>query len=85
MPEDPPGAVTRIPVRTERPYEVVVGRDMLGTVGDLLDAAQRVAVLHPATLIDVAVRVAADLEARGHEVAAGQAGEAHGGGVRPLR
>ena len=43
---------TRIPVRAERPYEVVIGRDLLNQVLPLLGAdVQRVAVVHPPTMI----------------------------------
>ena len=59
---------TRIRVAAERPYEVVVGHGVLGEVTGLLASAARVAVLHPAALIDVAVRVVADLERAGHQV-----------------
>ncbi|MGI3784414.1 MAG: 3-dehydroquinate synthase, partial [Janthinobacterium lividum] len=59
---------TRIRVAAERPYDVVIGRGVLGQVGDVLGDPRRVAVLHPAHLIDVAVRVTASLERAGHEV-----------------
>ncbi|SDU88834.1 3-dehydroquinate synthase [Microlunatus sagamiharensis] len=71
MPEpvpEPAPAPTRIRVAAERPYEVVVGRGVLGAVSGLVAGADRVAVLHPAALIDVAVRVVADLERAGHQV-----------------
>ena len=60
--------VTTIRVAAERPYEVVVGRGVLGMVAGLLGEPRRVAVLHPAALIDVAARVCGDLEGAGHEV-----------------
>ena len=42
---------TRITVRTERPYDVVVGRGLLGELPAMLGPnAQRVAVIHPAAL-----------------------------------
>lgn len=59
---------TRIQVAAERPYEVVVGQGVLGEVAGLVPGADRVAVLHPAALIHVAVRVVADLERAGHQV-----------------
>ncbi|GAB2577240.1 3-dehydroquinate synthase [Microlunatus antarcticus] len=62
------GGVTLIGVAAERPYDVVVGRGVLARVADVLGAPRRVAVLHPAALIDVAVRVSASLEHAGHEV-----------------
>jgi len=65
---EPAPAPTRIRVAAERPYEVVVGRGVLGEVAGLVASADRVAVLHPAALIDVAVRVVADLERAGHQV-----------------
>jgi 3-dehydroquinate synthase len=61
-------APTRIAVAAERPYEVVVGHGVLPEVTGLLASADRVAVLHPAALIDVAVRVVADLERAGRQV-----------------
>ena len=64
----PDNRVTRIQVAAERPYEVVVGHGVLGEVTDVLGTPRRVAVLHPAALIEVAVRVAASLERAGHEV-----------------
>jgi len=60
--------VTRIRVAAERPYDVVVGRNVLGQVADVLGSPRRVAVLHPAALIDVAVRVTSILGRAGHEV-----------------
>ncbi|SEQ36713.1 3-dehydroquinate synthase [Microlunatus flavus] len=59
---------TRIRIAAENPYEVVVGHGVLGEVAPLVARADRVAVLHPAALIDVAVRVVADLERAGHQV-----------------
>ncbi|MEE6261843.1 3-dehydroquinate synthase [Plantactinospora sonchi] len=38
--------LTRIPVGGERPYDVLVGRDLLAALPPLLDGAERVAVLH---------------------------------------
>ena len=60
--------MTRIGVAAERPYDVLVGHGVLGEVAEVLGPLRRVAVLHPAALIDVAVRVSADLERAGHEV-----------------
>ncbi|MFC3501905.1 3-dehydroquinate synthase [Micromonospora krabiensis] len=42
--------VTRIPVGGERPYDVLVGRDLLDTLPGLLPGATRVALLHAAPL-----------------------------------
>ena len=61
--------VTRIAVRAERPYDVVVGSGLLDELPGLLgEGVQRVAVLHPPTLIDDASRVTAALAAGGFEV-----------------
>ena len=68
MPEPAADRVTRIHVTAERPYDVVVGRGVLAQVADVLGSPRRVAVLHPAALIDVAVRVSSSLERAGHEV-----------------
>ena len=43
---------TWIPVRTERPYEVIIGRDLLDQILPLIGSdVRRVAVLHPPTMI----------------------------------
>src|SRR5215212_1603431 len=43
---------TRIPIRAERPYEVIIGRDLLDQILPLIGPeARRVAVLHPPTMI----------------------------------
>ncbi len=68
MPEAAADRVTRIGVAAERPYDVLVGHGVLGRVADVLGEPRRVAVLHPANLIDVAVRVTSSLERAGHEV-----------------
>ncbi len=48
---------TRIRVTAERPYEVLVGNGLLGKLPGLLgDGVQRVAVIHPPTMIDGAER-----------------------------
>ncbi len=61
--------LTRIAVSAEQPYEVLVGHDLLGGVADLLGAgAQRVAVIHPPTLVGLAEHVAHGLRAAGLEV-----------------
>ncbi len=55
--------VTRIPVGGERPYDVLVGRDLLDTLPRLLPGAERVAFLHAPPLKglagDLAERVGA--------------------------
>jgi len=68
VPEPAADVVTRVRVAAERPYDVVIGRGVLGQVADVLGGPRRVAVLHPAALIDVAVRVSSTLERAGHEV-----------------
>jgi 3-dehydroquinate synthase len=59
---------TRIAVRAERPYDVLVGHDLLGEVGPILgDGVQRVALLHPPTMIGIAERLDRLLTDRGLE------------------
>jgi 3-dehydroquinate synthase len=58
----------RIAVTAERSYDVVVGRGLLGHLPDLLGAAARVAVIHPASLAVSADAVRADLADTGREV-----------------
>jgi 3-dehydroquinate synthase len=59
---------TRISVRAERPYDVLVGHDLLGEVGPMLgDGVQRVALLHPPTMIGTAERLERLLTDRGLE------------------
>ncbi|HEY5820588.1 MAG TPA: 3-dehydroquinate synthase [Propionibacteriaceae bacterium] len=61
-------AVTRIAVRAEQPYDVLVGHDLLGELPGLLGAGvQRVAVIHPPTLIQHAARLVTALRAAGYE------------------
>ena len=46
---------TRVEVRAEQPYPVLVGTELLDRLPGLLDAGvQRVAVIHPPTMIDLA-------------------------------
>jgi len=57
---------TRITVRGETDYDVVVGRDLLGSLADVLPSStRRVAVLHPGTRPADAARVAAAVAAAG--------------------
>ena len=58
---------TRIPVRTARPYDVVVGEGLLGELPGLLQRAQRVAVVHPTALRTTGETVAEDLRSNGFE------------------
>lgn len=63
--------ITRIPVRAERPYDVVVGRGLLGELPALLgEACRRVAVVAPAALSITAEAVRADLVEQGFEAIA---------------
>jgi 3-dehydroquinate synthase len=54
---------TTIPVGGERPYDVLVGRDLLGALPGLLPGAARVAVLYAPQLGEYATRVADALDA----------------------
>ncbi|MDI1462306.1 3-dehydroquinate synthase [Catellatospora sp. KI3] len=62
------GEDIRIPVGGERPYEVVVGDDVLGELPGLVKGAARVAVLHPAPVRGWADRTRDVLTAAGVEV-----------------
>ncbi|MGC4807341.1 3-dehydroquinate synthase [Micromonospora sp. DT233] len=57
--------VTRIPVGGERPYDVLVGRDLLGALPTLLPGATRVAVLHAPPLKGLADQIGVRLAAAG--------------------
>ncbi|MEH1013385.1 3-dehydroquinate synthase [Micromonospora sp. CPCC 206060] len=59
--------VTRIPVGGERPYDVLVGRDLLDSLPALLTGATRAAVLHAPPLRELADGIAARLGAAGIE------------------
>ena len=59
---------TLIEVRAERPYDVVVGHGVLDRLPGLVDGAQRVAIIHPPTLIATAAHVTSLLEQAGFEV-----------------
>ncbi len=52
---------TRMRVGGAAPYDVVVGRDVLGSLAPMLAGTQRVALIHSGTLAPVAERVAAEL------------------------
>jgi hypothetical protein len=58
---------TRITVRGDRPYDVVIGEGLLGELDELLRRSTRVAVVHPASLRETAEAVRADLEASGRQ------------------
>ncbi|MEH0972132.1 3-dehydroquinate synthase [Micromonospora sp. CPCC 205546] len=57
--------VTRIPVGGERPYDVLVGRDLLDALPGLLPDATRVAVLHAHPLKELADAIGGRLRAVG--------------------
>jgi 3-dehydroquinate synthase len=60
-------AATRIQVRAERTYDVVVGRRLADEVaGAVGDRPRRVLVVHPAALADRAAQLADDLRHQGH-------------------
>jgi 3-dehydroquinate synthase len=64
MPDTAPN--TRITVGTDRPYDVVVGRSLLGELPALLgDGVQRVAVIHPAALRTTGEAIREDLVQQG--------------------
>jgi 3-dehydroquinate synthase len=54
-----------IPVGGERPYDVLVGRDLLGGLPSLVDGAAQVAVLYAAPLKQYATRVTDTLSDKG--------------------
>src|SRR5690349_3440816 len=57
--------VTRIPVPGDRPYDVLVGRDLLDALPGLVDGAVRAAVLYSPPLKERAAAVADTLSAAG--------------------
>jgi len=57
--------VTRIDVAGERPYQVLVGRNLIGELPSLLGGAARAGVLYAPPLQGLAQRVAAELRAAG--------------------
>ena len=59
--------VTRIGVGGPSPYEVLVGRGLLGELAPLLNGAARVAIVHPPTLPTLAAAARDDLAAQGFE------------------
>jgi len=59
---------TRIPVPTARPYDVVVGRNLLGDLPGLLgEGVRRVAVIHPAALRATGEAIREDLAGQGFD------------------
>jgi 3-dehydroquinate synthase len=61
-------ATMLIPVPGAAPYDVLVGRGLLGELDPMLGNATRVAVIHPPTLAVTAAAVRDDLIARGRDV-----------------
>ncbi|WP_214107051.1 3-dehydroquinate synthase [Acrocarpospora catenulata] len=62
-------SASRIQVRGESPYEVVVGTDVLGELPGLFaDGVRTVAVIYPAPLPELSRPVCAELEKAGYEV-----------------
>ena len=57
---------TRIRVETAKPYDVVVGENLLGELPALVQRAQRVLVVHPAALATTAAVIAEDLNGNGY-------------------
>lgn len=55
----------RIRVATDRPYDVVVGRGLLGELVDVVHGSSTVAVIHPPTLAQAAEATRAELAAAG--------------------
>ena len=58
---------TRITVKTLKPYDVLVGHQLLGELPELLKNAQRVAVIHPKALRSTGETIAEDLRRNGFE------------------
>ncbi|MCW2608369.1 MAG: 3-dehydroquinate synthase [Frankiales bacterium] len=61
---------TRITVKGDSPYDVVVGEGLLGELPGLLPGAQRIAVVHPAALATTGEAVREDLAGQGFEAIA---------------
>lgn len=55
----------RIRVTTERPYDVLVGRGLLGELTEAIGDASTVALIHPPTLADMADTTSAELRSAG--------------------
>jgi 3-dehydroquinate synthase len=57
--------VIRIPVSGDRPYDVLIGRDLVAALPELVDGAARAAVLYAAPLRERAEAVSAALDDKG--------------------
>jgi 3-dehydroquinate synthase len=55
----------RIPVKTGSPYEVVIGRGLLGDLTKALSGASRIALIHPPTLTATAETIRDELNGSG--------------------
>ncbi|WP_199433171.1 3-dehydroquinate synthase [Qaidamihabitans albus] len=55
----------RIEVKTAQPYQVVVGRGLLGELTEVVRDASRIAVIHPPTLTTTAEAIRAELAGAG--------------------
>jgi 3-dehydroquinate synthase len=67
----------RVTVHGERPYDVVIGRHLLGELPALLGTnVRRVLVVHPAALATTADTILADLRAAGYEAFGAQVPDA---------
>jgi 3-dehydroquinate synthase len=72
--------LTRIRVETESPYDVVVGRGVLGRLAGLVDdQAQRVGVIHPQALSATGRAIRDDLAANGYDAYAIEVPDAEAG------
>jgi 3-dehydroquinate synthase len=60
-------AATRLTVRAAAPYDVIVGRDLIETVSELLGTARQVAVIHPEGLSGLGGGLRETLADRGYE------------------
>ena len=58
----------KVEVNVERPYDVVIGRGMLGDLQGMMTGADRVAIIHPEVLATTAETIRTDLADHGHEV-----------------
>jgi 3-dehydroquinate synthase len=73
--QTPQEPITRVPVGGTAgtdPYEVLVGRQLLGELPGLVGRAKRVAVIHPEALAETGDALRADLADQGYEAVAVQ-------------
>ncbi|MGH3469719.1 MAG: 3-dehydroquinate synthase family protein, partial [Thermocrispum sp.] len=61
----PPSEPTRIAVQTARPYDVIVGRGLLGDLAEAVAGASKAAIIHPPTLTATAEAAREELVATG--------------------